>query len=85
MGLLGKQQSSDPRATDSSIRVRTGDLRDSEAERDDFCPICLEKRTSVAEAVNRAVFFGTAEAVPFVKSLFPIWVEPSPTQSVRPG
>jgi hypothetical protein len=36
MGLLGKQQSSDPKATDSSIRVRTGDLRDSDAERDDF-------------------------------------------------
>jgi hypothetical protein len=34
MGLLGKQQP--PKATDSSIRVRTGDLRDSAAERDDF-------------------------------------------------
>jgi hypothetical protein len=36
MGLLGKQQSSDPKATDSSIRVRTEDLRDLDAERDDF-------------------------------------------------
>jgi hypothetical protein len=24
---------------------------------------------------HRAVFFGTAEAVPFVQSLFPIWLK----------
>ena len=32
----------------------------------------LEKRTSVAKAVLGQFFFGTAEAVPFVKSRFPI-------------
>jgi hypothetical protein len=38
-------------------------------------PICLEKRTSGAKAQIGAVFFGTAEAVPFVKSVFPIWLK----------
>jgi hypothetical protein len=48
-------------------------------------PIRLEKRTSTAKAVKRVAIYGTAEAVPFVKSLFPICLEPSPTQSVRHG
>jgi len=43
------------------------------------------KRTSAAEAVKRQAIYGTAEPVPFVKSLFPIWLKPSPTQSVRHG
>jgi hypothetical protein len=33
-------------------------------------PIGLEKRTSAAKAVQRQAICGTAEAVPFVKSLF---------------
>jgi hypothetical protein len=33
-------------------------------------PIGLEKRTSAAKAVQRAANYGTAEPVPFVKSLF---------------
>ena len=35
-------------------------------------PIGLEKRTSAAKAVKRQAIYGTAEAVPFVKSFFPI-------------
>jgi hypothetical protein len=42
-------------------------------------PIGVEKRTSVAKAVKRQAIYGTAEAVPFVKSLVPIWLKPSPT------
>jgi len=42
-------------------------------------PGCLEKRTSAPKAVKRAGFYGTAEAMPFVKSLFPICLKPSPT------
>jgi hypothetical protein len=41
-------------------------------------PIGLEKRTSAAEAVQLQAIYGTAEAVPFVKSHFPIWLGPSP-------
>jgi hypothetical protein len=69
MGLLGKQQSFDPKVTDSSIRVRTGDLRDSDAERDDFALYVsksVPQGTSGAKAVNRAVFFGTVENVVFI-------------------
>ena len=44
----------------------------------------LEKRTSAAEAVKRQTIYGTAEAVPFVKSLFPIWLRPSPTLKAVP-
>jgi hypothetical protein len=43
-----------------------------------FRPMGLEKRTSAAEAVERAVIYGTAEPVPFVKCLFPICLKPSP-------
>jgi hypothetical protein len=35
----------------------------------------LEKRTSAAKAVSRQAIYGTAEAVPFVKSFFPIWLK----------
>ena len=34
-------------------------------------PIGLEKRTSVAKAVERQTIYGTAEAVPFVKFSYP--------------
>jgi hypothetical protein len=37
-------------------------------------PVGLEKRTSAAKAVKRQAIYGTAEAVPFVKSFFPIWL-----------
>ena len=47
----------------------------SVAERDDFALIRLEKRTSAAEAVKRTAIYGTAKAVPFVESLFPIWLK----------
>jgi hypothetical protein len=41
-------------------------------------PIGLEKRTSAAEAIQLQAIYGTAEAVPFVKSHFPILLRPSP-------
>jgi hypothetical protein len=41
------------------------------------------KRTSSAEAVKRQAIYSTAKAVPFVKSLFPIWL--SPRQPKRCG
>jgi hypothetical protein len=35
-------------------------------------PLGLEKRTSTAKAVEHADLYGTAKAVPFVRSRFPI-------------
>jgi hypothetical protein len=45
----------------------------------------LEKRTSAAKAVKRQAIYGTAEAVPFVKSFFPIWPKTSPTLKACPS
>jgi hypothetical protein len=36
--------------------------------------IGLERRTSAAKAVKRQAIYGTAEAVPFVKILFTMWL-----------
>jgi hypothetical protein len=44
----------------------------------------LEKRTSAAKAVKRQAIYGTAEAVPFVKSFFPIWLKTAPTLKAYP-
>jgi hypothetical protein len=48
-------------------------------------PIGLEKRTSAAKAVKRQAIYGTAEAVPFVKSFLSIWLKPSPTLKACPS
>jgi hypothetical protein len=48
-------------------------------------PIGLEKHASAAKAVKRQAVYGTAEAVPFVKSFFPIWLKPSPTLKACPS
>jgi hypothetical protein len=38
-----------------------------------------------SKAVNAWAIYGTVEAVPFVKSLFPIWLKPSPTLKPCPS
>jgi hypothetical protein len=41
--------------------------------------------SAACEAVKRQAIYGTAEAVPFVKSPFPIWRKPSPSLKPRPS
>jgi hypothetical protein len=71
MGLLGKQQPPDPKTTDSSIRVRTGNLRDSAAERDDFALYVSKSVPQRLKPSTAQAIYGTAEAVPFVRQSSP--------------
>ena len=42
----------------------------------------LEKRTSAAKAVKQQAIYGTAEAVPFVKILLPMWLDLTNAEAV---
>src|ERR1700746_1169449 len=46
-------------------------LRRTQLPKEMDSPQCLQKRTSAAKAVMRAAFYGTAEAVPFVRRSLP--------------
>ena len=51
--------------------VRPSDRRARTQTRSWLRPTSLEKRTSAAEAVKQACLYGTAEAVPFVRTSLP--------------
>jgi hypothetical protein len=72
------------RALERGIRLSNRLRRTQPAERDDFA-LYVSKSVPQLKPASMQAIYGTAEPVPFVKCLFPIWLKPSSPESVWHG